>query len=81
MADKPAPKPGGGKRSRAYKGVLPKMDDPGDTNRKGYIAEPGPTPNVPREGAIPLVSDEEVSAHVVPEDKAHLPERPGSKGS
>jgi hypothetical protein len=73
MADKPS-KPGGGKHHKPYRGILPGMDNPGDTNRKGYIAEPGPNPRVPKEGALPLVSDEEVTGHVTPENKPKLGE-------
>jgi hypothetical protein len=37
--------------------VAAKLNDPGGAHTKGYSAEPGPDPDVPAEGPIPLAPD------------------------
>ncbi len=48
-------------------------DDPGGSHAKGYTAEPGPLPDLPAQGPLPLApaSDEPAVIHV-PERDNHV---------
>jgi hypothetical protein len=50
MAKNPNPDPAASDLNE----VATKVNDPGGAHMKGYTAEPGPDPDVPAEGPIPL---------------------------